>query len=90
MIRCFGALTGKVTVTEQDAGLHFLARLHTHMSDDELRQKAAEQGLHLAFLSDYYHDPSMAPRHVLVVNYSGMDLNKLPTALERLAAIWEA
>lgn len=90
VIRCFDALSDRALITEQDAGLHFLARLQTELSDDELRRRAAEQGLHLAFLSDYYHDPTAAPPHVLVVNYSGMDLQKLPTALQRLAAVLEA
>lgn len=40
-------------------------------------------------LSEYYNDPAAAPPHVLVVNYSGIDIEKLPRALARLAEIWE-
>ena len=72
---------------EQDAGLHFLMRLNTAIPDELLRQRAAEQGLRLALLSDYYHDPAQAPHHVLVINYSGIELEKLPQALARLAEI---
>ncbi|MBQ3548288.1 MAG: PLP-dependent aminotransferase family protein [Oscillospiraceae bacterium] len=74
-------------ITEQDAGLHFLVHLVTALDDQELRRRAAEEGLRLALLSDYYADPTAAPHHVLVVNYAGLELEKLPEALERLGKI---
>ena len=87
VIRCFGGL--RATITEQDAGLHFLVTLPTVLPDDVLRRRAAEQGLRLAFLSDYYADSAAAPSHVLVVNYAGIDLTRLPTALDRLSHCME-
>lgn len=84
-----GPLGDRATITEHDAGLHFLVTLRTHLKDDILRQKAAEKGLKLAFLSDYYADSMAAPQHVLVVNYSGLDERKLPAALDRLHELWE-
>ncbi len=50
-------------------------------------RRAAERGLRLALLSDYYRHGGEAPHHVLVVNYSGIELEKLPQALARLAEI---
>ena len=38
-------------------------------------------------LSDYYHEREGVRRHTLVVNYSGLDLQRLPQALEYLADI---
>lgn len=87
VIRCFGSL--RATITEQDAGLHFLVTLPTVLPDDVLRRRAAAQGLRLAFLSDYYADSAAAPSHVLVVNYAGIDLTRLPTALDRLSHCME-
>ncbi len=87
VIRCFAAL--RATITEQDAGLHFLVTLPTGLPDDVLRRRAAAQGLRLAFLSDYYADSAAAPSHVLVVNYAGIDLTRLPTALDRLSHCME-
>ena len=87
VIRCFDAL--RATITEQDAGLHFLVDLATDLPDDVLRRRAAAQGIRLAFLADYYADPAAAPSHVLVVNYAGIDLHRLPTALERLSHCME-
>ena len=82
-----GPLAGRAEIMEQDAGLHFLMRLDTALPDETLRRRAAEHGLRLALLSDYYQQREQAPQHVLVVNYSGIELEKLPQALTRLAEI---
>lgn len=76
-------------ITEEDAGLHFLLRLDGAPSDDVLRREAARRGIRLAMLSDYYQHPQDAPHHVLVVNYTGIDIDRLPAALERLAELWQ-
>ena len=82
-------LSGRVEVWEQDAGLHFLMHLHTELGDGALRQRAEAAGLRLALLSDYYSRPDTAPQHILVVNYAGIDMERLPEGLRRLAQIWE-
>ena len=82
-------LADRVEIMEQDAGLHFLVRLDTRLPDAALRSRAAEQGVRLALLSDYYSVRSSAPQHIVVVNYSGIDLERLPEGLRRLAQAWE-
>ena len=84
-----GPLAGKAEIMEQDAGLHFLLRLDTPLTDEELRHAAAEKGIRLAFLSDYYHNSAAAPQHVVVVNYSGIEPETLRRGLKRLAELWE-
>ncbi len=81
-------LADHATITEEDAGLHFLLRLDGAPPDDVLRREAEARGVRLAMLSDYYQQPEDAPQHVLVVNYTGIDIEKLPAALERLAELW--
>lgn len=81
-------LADRATITEEDAGLHFLLRLDGAPPDDVLRREAEMRGVRLAMLSDYYQQPEDAPQHVLVVNYTGIDIEKLPAALERLAELW--
>ena len=76
-------------IMEQDAGLHFLVRLDTGLPDEVLRRRAAERGIRLALLSDYYSNPEQAPPHVLVVNYSGIQPEKLEEGLRRLNEVWE-
>lgn len=82
-------LADRVEIMEQDAGLHFLVRLDTRLPDAALRSRAAEHGVRLALLSDYYSARSSAPQHIVVVNYSGIDLERLPEGLRRLAQAWE-
>ena len=84
-----GALAGKAEIMEQDAGLHFLLRLDTPLSDAALRRAAADKGVRLALLSDYYANPAAAPQHVVVVNYSGIETDALRRGLSRLAELWE-
>ena len=73
---------------EEDTRMHFQQRLDGAPLDDVLRRAAEERGIRLAMLSDYYQSPREAPQHVLVVNYTGIDTEKLPTALARLAELW--
>lgn len=80
---------GHVQILEEDAGLHFLLRIDTDLPDETLRRRAAEKGVRMALLSDYYTQPEKARPHVMVVNYSGIDLAKLPEALGRLAEAFE-
>ena len=84
-----GPLAGKVEIMEQDAGLHFLMHLDTPLGDDALRRAAAQKGVRLALLSDYYYNSEDAPQHVVVVNYSGIELDALRRGLARLAELWE-
>ncbi len=76
-------------ITEEDAGLHFLLRLDGAPPDEVLRREAEARGIRLAMLSEYYQESRMAPQHVLVINYTGIDTDRLPAALERLAELWK-
>ena len=79
-------LAPRLEILEQDAGLHFLVRVQTRLSDQELTGRLADLGVRVKALSEYYHDSS-ADRHCLVVNYSGVQESQLEQALTLL---WEA
>ena len=76
----------KLTIQEADAGLHFLLKVDTPMSDGALTAFCAEKGLQVRTLGSYYHDavPENASS-TLVINYSGLreknmdDLQRLLT-----------
>ena len=78
----------RVTILEQDAGLHFLLRVDTVRSDRELRGLCARAGIRALCLGDYFDGevPAWAEKS-LVVNYSGLDEERLPAALERIARL---
>ena len=77
----------KLTIEEADAGLHFLVKVDTALSDEALVQRCAGFGLKIRMLSSYYHgQPPESSLHRIVVNYSGLqdeDLQKLAKILEK-------
>ena len=74
-----------LTIREEDAGLHFLLKVRTELSDEELVSHCARQGIRIRSLSSYYHLPvPEEDRHCLVVNYSGLREEELETVLERI------
>ena len=78
-------LSSAATIHEEDSGLHFLLHLNTKLSDKELVQRAAEQGIRVSCLSQYYHQPRHEAEHTLIINYSGIATNRITEAIERLA-----
>ena len=74
----------RFTILEQDAGLHFLLRIHTELTDDMLVARCETLGIRALPLSRYYHGQVPdSVRHSLVVNYSALTEEKL-TLLETL------
>ena len=77
---------GQISILEQDAGLHFLLRVDTPLSDRELADYCARAGIRVRCLGDYYEGqvPAWA-KGCLVINYSGLQEEALAPALNRLA-----
>ena len=62
-----------LTIEEADAGLHFLVKVDTALSDEALERYCAEKGLAVHSLSHYYRGSVPEDRrHCLVINYSGL------------------
>lgn len=66
----------RMTILEQDAGLHFLVRVETSLSDAALAARFSEAGIRVRCLTDFYHE-EMESGHCLVVNYSGLEEEQL-------------
>lgn len=76
------------SVTDGGAGLHFLLRLNTEEADEALRVRAEGLGVRLGFLSEYAAIPNPAYAHTLVVNYAGLDGERLGEAEALLAEVF--
>ena len=74
----------RITILEQDAGLHFLVRVDTPLSDAALTEKLLSAGIRVKPLSSYYHLPAGEDRHCFLVNYSVLDEAALEAALSSL------
>ncbi len=80
-------LAGKLTIREENAGLHFLVKVDTALPDGELVARCRAVGMRVRALSSYYHGPIPdADRHCLVVSYGGLsekDLSRLEEILKK-------
>ena len=74
----------RLTILEQDAGLHFLLKVDTNLPDQVLVDKLSAAGIRVHPLSHYYHGDPGRHAHHLVVNYAGIDEEALEQALENL------
>lgn len=74
----------KITILEQDAGLHFLVKVDTCLSDGELTEKLLAAGIRVKPLSSYYHLPAGEDRHCFLVNYSVLDEKALEAAIQAI------
>lgn len=80
------AFAHRLTVLEQDAGLHFILKVDTELTDAQLTLRLAEKGIRVRALSEYYHDGA-EDRHCLVVNYSGLKEEVLRASLDILGDV---
>ena len=66
-------LSHRLTILEENAGLHFLLKLDTDLPDRVLEARCQQADLPFRALSSYYHDPdSPHNTHCLVVSYAGL------------------
>ena len=77
-------LADRITILEQDAGLHFLVKVETSYSDAEITHRLSEMGIRIKALSSYYHLPAGTDRRCFLVNYSVLDENALEAVLRSL------
>ena len=80
------AIADRITILEQDAGLHFLVQVDTRLSDEALAEKLLAAGIRVKPLSSYYHMSAGEESHCFLVNYAVLDEEALETALQRLSA----
>jgi GntR family transcriptional regulator/MocR family aminotransferase len=74
----------KITILEQDAGLHFLLKIDTALTDRELTDTLRASGIRVHALSHYYHEIEENTR-ILVINYVSVGEEELAAILVDLA-----
>lgn len=74
-------------IAGDNAGLHVLVQVDTQMSEEELCERAAEQGIHLMGISEHYiHKPPVS-KPVILLGYGKPDEKKILEGLNRLEQI---
>lgn len=80
----------KITIYEEDSGLHFLLKYNTDFTDEELKKRAYNKGLLISFLSDYIIHTSNNKKgyeHIAIVNYSGITSENIKKTAQLLIDI---
>jgi GntR family transcriptional regulator/MocR family aminotransferase len=73
----------RLTIQEQDAGLHFLLKVETDLPDSALTDALSAEGIRFPALSGFYHQKK-EDLHTLVVSYSGLKEETMEKALDVL------
>ena len=78
----------RLTIREENAGLHFLVRVDTALSDRELTGLLEKAGIRVYSLGAYYHGPVPEDfRHHLIVNYGGLTDDLMDKLEHRLGCL---
>lgn len=75
-------LAAYATISEENAGLHFLLKLKTDLSDKELLLRLEQSGIKLSSLSQYYQIPPGTVEHIFIVNYSFVAEENMEKAIQ--------
>lgn len=61
-------------IRENESGLHFLIRLDTGLSEEEIKEKLKKRGIRLQAVSDYCVPSDKSREHYFIINYSNIDV----------------
>ena len=78
-------LNDHVTISGEEAWVHFLMEIKSSHKEDKLIQAALSQGIKLSPLSEYYHVSEEAPENVYVMNYSSINENDIDEIIQKLS-----
>ena len=73
------------TILGEKAGIHLMVQLHTHHSDEEIIQRAAQVGIAMMSASPHYLKPH--PTGEFIFGYSELTQQQLVEGIRRLAEV---
>ncbi len=81
-------LSSRITIMEEDAGLHFLMGVDTSVPDKDILQQAKARNLHMASLSQYYGTECPFGEHTFIMSYSSIAPERMEEAISRLCQVF--
>ena len=78
-----------VSISGEEAGVHFLMKIETKKPQEQLMENAKAQGIKLSPLSAYYKENREEIQNTYVMNYSSIELEKIEMVVTRLAKCCE-
>ena len=76
-------LKDRISVSGEEAGLHFLLSVHTELSEGAVMERAGERGIRLVPLSSYFYG-EVREENIYVMNFSSIDIDRADEIMERL------
>ena len=74
---CRKPLGERITIMEEDAGLHFLMKIKSDRSQEEIVSAALQEGIKLVPMSGYYIGEEKHYDHIYVMNYSSIRIDQI-------------
>lgn len=75
------ALYPKVTIEEENAGLHFILGIKKEIDDNRFKKILRENNINISCVSDYCYNDLKEFDHKFIINYSAVPEDKLKKAL---------
>lgn len=73
-----------ITISGENAGLHFLLTIHTPVSEEEVMQRAQAKKIRLLPLSSFYKGTPTHVPNTYVMNYAMIDITQVNTIVNTL------
>ena len=96
LIKCMydSSLGDKILISEEDSGIHFLMKINTRYTDEQLKIKALDNGVLLSFVSDYLSDENIDKqlidkyKNIAIINYTGLKSSDVKALSDTLNRAW--
>lgn len=75
-------------ISEEDAGLHFLMKVDTCLSDEEVCAALEEEGVRVSSVAQYYVNPAKENEHIFVMNYSSLKEENMEAVIRGMERVF--
>lgn len=81
------AIADHCSISEEDAGLHFLMKIDTSLSDEEICAALEKEEVKISSVGQYYAEPAENREHVFVMNYSSLEEENIEKVIRILEKV---
>lgn len=74
----------RITITEEDAGVHFLMKIHTEKTEEDMIADVKKEGIRLVPMSHYYSGEKKHFDNTYVMNYSSIKMDRVQEIASKL------
>ena len=89
LLRQLKAFQDICTVSGEHAGVHVLLKLNNGLSGEQAARLAAQAGIRVYCLKDYYIGETETRDDTVLIGYASMKEEEIPRACEKLLEVWK-